>query len=180
MDKKTKEALSTLQGKKSGVFYDDSNMFYAAKKNDWKVDVIKLKEFLSQYCNLQFFNYYVAVPKKSDPHYKDTKRFLDKLKPHVTLKKKDLRYIKDSEGKTITKKGDIDVEITVDAIEVANSSEIEVFIIVSGDSDFVRLREHLIDKGKLVLFVGYKSNMAWELRTGWHVFLDRLRGEVAL
>ncbi len=52
-------------------------------------------------------------------------------------------------------------------------------MIFSGDSDFLPLREFLINKGKLVLFACFESNMARELQEGWHVYFDKLRNEIS-
>ena len=36
------------------------------------------------------------------------------------------------------------------------------------------------DKKKNILFIGYEENMAWELRQCWHLYLNRIKGEVVL
>jgi len=92
MDSKTEKLLQNLKNKKVGIFCDDSNLFHAYQKYGWRVDFRGFKEFISQYCSLQFINYYLVIPTKSDIVYYGTKRFLDKIKPFVTIKKKELKY----------------------------------------------------------------------------------------
>jgi len=76
------------------------------------------------------------------------------------------------------KKADTDVEITLDTVR--NIDNLNVVIIVSGDSDFLELKNYVVhDKKKNILFVGYEENMAWELRQCWHLYVNRIKNEVA-
>ena len=76
------------------------------------------------------------------------------------------------------KKADTDVEITLDVVR--NIDNLDVVVIVSGDSDFWELKNYVVnDKKKNILFVGYEENMAWELRQCWHLYVNRIKNEVA-
>ena len=177
MDSKTEKLLQILKGKKVGVFGDDSNLYHSYLKYGWRVDFGKFKEFISQYCDLQFMNYYLVIPAKNDIVYYDTQRFLNKIKPFVTIKKKDLKYT--PVGGQIEKKGNMDVEIVLDTVRTIDN--LDVIIIMSGDSDFLELKNYIIkEKEKNILFVSYKENMAWELRLCWHLYINRIRNEVEL
>ena len=77
------------------------------------------------------------------------------------------------------KKADVDVEITLDVVR--NIDNLDVIIIMSGDSDFLELKNYVIkDKGKNILFMGYEENMAWELRQCWHLYINKIRDEIML
>ena len=175
MEEKIEKLLKSLKSKKVGVFCDNANLFHAYQKYGWRIDFRKFEELISQYCNLQFINYYLVIPAKNDIVYYGTQRFLEKIKLFVNIKKKELKYI--PIGGQVVKKGNMDVEITLDVVRVID--DLDVVIIMSGDSDFYELKNYVVkDKGKNIIFVGYEENMAWELRQCWHVYLNRIKDEL--
>lgn len=177
MDKKTEKLLQRLKNKKVGVFCDDSNLYHAYQKYGWRMDFSKFRRLLEKYCDLQFINYYIAIPNKSDMAFFGTQRFLKRIRPYVTVKEKQLKYTPVA-GKFV-KKGDVDVEICLDVVRTIDN--LDVAIVVSGDSDLLALKNYVVgDKGKSILFAGYKENMAWELRLCWHLYLDRMKEEISL
>jgi uncharacterized LabA/DUF88 family protein len=172
MDSKTEKLLFNLKNKKVGVFCDDSNLYHSYKKYGWRVNFEKFKKFLENYCDLQFIHYHVAIPAKNDNAFKGTKDFLFKIKSFVVLKKKLVKYTPVA-GKFM-KKADVDVEIVLDVVRVID--DLDVIVIMSGDSDFLELKNYVVyDKRKNILFVGYEENMAWELRQCWHLYLNRIK-----
>ena len=102
MDKKIKKLLKKLKNKKVGVFWDDSNLYHAYQKYGWRVDVKKFKTFFKKRCDLQFINYYLAIPDKSDQCYKGTKKYIDNISPYVKIKTKPLKYIQLGKSSTST------------------------------------------------------------------------------
>ena len=176
MDIKIEKLLQNLKSKKVGVFCDDSNLYHSYQKYGWRVDFEKFNRFLEGYCNLQFINYYIAIPDKSDAVYFGTQKFLEKIRKCVTIKEKKLKYTPVA-GKMI-KKGDVDVEIVLDVARTIN--DLDVVMVLSGDSDFYELKNYVLnDKGKNIIFVGYEENMAWELRQCWHIYLNRIKEEIS-
>lgn len=177
MNKSTEQILRKLENKKIGVFVDDSNLYHAYQKYGWRVDIGKFHKLLISHSSLEFINYYVAIPDEKDINFKNTKKFLNKIKPFVFLRSKPLKYTS-NDGK-ILKKADFDVEITLDVVRFID--KLDVVIIASGDSDFLELKNYIVaDKKKSVMFIGYEENMAWELRQCWHLYLNRIKNEVAL
>lgn len=175
MDSKTEKVLQSLKDKKVGIFGDNANLYHAYQKYGWRVDFEKFKEFISQYCDLEFINYYLVIPAKNDIVYHGTQRFLKKIEPFVTIKKKELKYT--PVGGQVVKKGNMDVEIVLDVVRTVDN--LDVIIIVSGDSDFLELKNYVVyENKKNILFVGYEENMAWELRQCWHIYLNRIKDEV--
>ena len=174
---KAREILALLRGKIVGVFCDDSNLYHSYQKYGWRIDFSKFRKLLESYCDLKFINYYVAVPDKSDAAFSGTQIFLEKIKPYVKKKKKRLKYTPVA-GKFV-KKGDVDIEITLDVVRTIDN--LDAVIVLSGDSDFLELKNYVIkDKNKKILFAGYKENMAWELRLCWHLYLNRIKDEIVL
>lgn len=175
IDRQTSKILKSLKGKKIGVFVDDANLYHAYKNYGWRVDWGKFRKFISKYCELQFIKYFVAVPEKDDPSYRGTQRFLKNIRPNVIIETKPLKYIK--LGSKLIKKGDVDVEITLSVVE--NLDNLECVLLVSGDSDYLRLRKYTRAAGKEIVFVGYEDNMAWEIRQLRHIYLNRIKSFIA-
>ncbi|MEM5792981.1 MAG: NYN domain-containing protein [Candidatus Aenigmatarchaeota archaeon] len=160
------------------IFIDDANMFYAQRKAGWKINYKKFKDFLEEVFDVVFMNYHIAIPSTRDSSFLKTKNYLDKLEEKfgsiLTFKKKHLKYINDGDG--VIKKGGVDTEITIDVLSSLEKSD--VVIILSGDSDYVSLARNIIAKGKKVLFMGFKKNMAWEIRQLQHVYFENIRNVV--
>jgi len=177
MNPQTEKLLNFLKGKMVGVFCDDSNLYHSYQKYGWRIDLGKLRKLLEGICNLKFINYYIAIPEKSDVVFFGTENFLEKIKPYVTIKEKLLKYTPVA-GKFM-KKGDVDVEITLDVVRAIDG--LNAVIILSGDSDLLELKNYVIgDKKKNIIFMGYEENMAWELRQCWHIYLNRIKDEIIL
>ncbi|MEK7535303.1 MAG: NYN domain-containing protein [Patescibacteria group bacterium] len=169
--------LAKLNGKKTGLFIDDSNLYHGYKKYHWRIDLRKLKALLETHSDLKFINYHIGIPAKSDESFKGTENYLEKLKEVVTLRTKPLKYTR--VGNKIIKKADVDVEIVLDVVR--SIDELDVVIVMTGDSDYLELKNYVTqDKRKVILFMGYEENMAWELRQCWHLYLNRIKEEVVL
>src|SRR3989338_5838205 len=168
---------------KVGVFIDDANMFYAQRKKKWKVDYEKLAALLKKDFQVEFMNYYIAIPKESDePAYSKTQKYLKKIEGKVNVITKPLKYIFErisfndgGEIERVVRKGNFDVEITRDALDNLDS-----IIIVSGDSDFVGLRDDVWKKKKQILFLAFKDNLAIELKQGKYFTFEKMRKLVEL
>jgi len=174
---KIEKILGKIKGKKVGVFCDGANLFYGRQKYGWQVDFEKFKKFLGKYCNLQFVNYYLAVPAKNDNAFYGTERFLEKIKPFVDVKNKELKYI--LVGGQLLKKGNMDIEIVLDVVRKADN--LDVVIVMSGDSDFLGLKNYVVlEKNKGIIFFSYEKNMGWELRQCKHVYLEEIKDEIIL
>lgn len=169
--------ISKISNTKAGVFIDDSNLYYAQKEIGWRVDWGKLKKFLESFCELSVYNYYVAIPDKADANYSSTTAYLKYVKKYAVIRKKPLKYIKTA--KAVVRKGDVDVEIVLDVVR--NISKLDTIFIVSGDSDYLELKKWVVkEKKKKIVFVSFESNMAWELRQSWHIYLNRIEKQVRL
>jgi len=159
---------------KAGVFIDDSNLYHAYKKVGWRIDFAKLRKILETAFDVAFINYYLAVPDKNDKAFARTMKFIRNLPKDISLKTKPLKYLNHRQEK----KGDVDVEISVDVFRTIK--DLDVVIILTGDSDYKELAEFVLkDAKKKILFMGFNENMAWELRKLKHFYLDELKEAVA-
>lgn len=169
--------LPKISDKKIGVFIDDSNLYHAQKNAGWRVDWEKFKKILAEHCEILIYNYYVAVPDKSDSNYRSTMSYLKYVREYAEIKTKPVKYVKTA--KVVSRKGDVDVEIVLDVVR--NIGKLDVVFVVSGDSDYLELKNWAVrDKKKNIVFVSFESNMAWELRKCWHIYLNRIREEIEL
>ena len=78
------------------------------------------------------------------------------------VRKKILKSIYDRNTGDTTLKGNLDIDLTIDAL--TESDQYDTAILVTGDSDFVPLVEALRARGKRVMIAATQQNVAVELR----------------
>lgn len=116
-----------------GVFVDVQNLYYSAK-NIYSTKV-SFREILKEAVGGRKLVRAIAYVIKAD--VKDEKNFFDALETiGYEVKAKDLQIFIGG-----AKKGDWDIGIAMDAIELA--PKLDTVVIVSGDGDFTPLVEHL-------------------------------------
>lgn len=162
------------------VFVDASNVWEAQKAKGRFFDYAKLKIFLKEKfegASVEVF-YYTAYPADGTREYKlDGKhKFYTFLKKGLgfIVRKKELKRISiiTQEGEVIKEKGNMDVEIAIDALHHVNKYDTAVFF--TGDSDFLALVTYLRRAGKRVHIFSSKNNVSEELRTGVNGYTDVL------
>jgi uncharacterized LabA/DUF88 family protein len=122
--------------------------------------------------------YYTAYPKNGTRSYNlDGKhKFLTFLKKGLgfAVIKKELKRISiiNENGESIEEKGNMDVEITIDAIHHLNKYNTAIFF--TGDSDFLALINYLKNHNKKVYIFSSKNNISKELKTGSDGYTDVL------
>ncbi len=130
----TKKAVTNLyKEQRVGVFVDVQNLYYSAR-NVYKSKVdfrAILKEAIKGKNLIRAIAYVIRAD------VKDEKNFFDALKNiGYEVKEKDLQVFYGG-----AKKGDWDIGIAMDLIELA--PKLDTVILVSGDGDFVPLVRHL-------------------------------------
>ena len=170
IDKKEK---NNIVKKRLGIFIDGANIYYASKQAGWKLDIEKVKTLFESIFDIQIFNYYAALPDKSDESYADSKKYLSIIEKFAKVVTKPLKYINGQ------KKGNVDIEISLDVVRnLENLDEVMVF---SGDSDYLELWKYVfVEKGKKIRFVSFKNNLAFELKKTKYLVLERIREFVEL
>ena len=162
------------------VFIDASNLWQAQKAKGKMFDYEKLSSFLRTKfaaLEIQVF-YYTAYPAEGtrlhslDPKHKFF-TYLKKGLGFIVRKKELKRIITHSEaGDSVQEKGNMDVEMTIDAIHHMKKYDIAVFF--TGDSDFLALVTYIKKGGKKVYIFSSKNNVSQELRTGGDGYFDVL------
>lgn len=163
------------------VFIDASNLWEIQKAKAKFFDYNKLRQFLKNKFNaseIQIF-YYTAYPADGTRDYsiEGKHKFFTFLKKGLgfTVRKKELKRISviTEDGESIEEKGNMDVEITIDALHHKNKYEVAVFF--TGDSDFLALVSYLRTGGKKVYIFSSQNNISEELRTGSDGYNDVLK-----
>ncbi|MCR4314287.1 MAG: NYN domain-containing protein [Candidatus Uhrbacteria bacterium] len=162
------------------VFIDASNLWEAQKAKGRFFDYAKLRDFLKQKhisSAVKIF-YYTAYPAEGTRSYAlDGKhKFFTFLKKGLgfTVRKKELKRIAvtTEAGEIIEEKGNMDVEMTIDAMH--HTSDYDTAVFFSGDSDFLALITYLRRGGKKVFVYSSRNNISEELRTGADGYIDVL------
>ena len=162
------------------VFIDAANIWKVFKAKRSLFDYRKLKKFLIKKFNASIIKifYYTAYPAAGTREYDLTAKhnFFTYLKKGLgfTVRKKELKRIwgETSEGISLTEKGNMNVEMTIDAIHHLKDYDVALFF--TGDSDFLALISYLRKRGKKVYIFSTKNSVAKELRTGNDNYFDLL------
>lgn len=166
------------QNKTIYVFIDASNVWNAVKSVKKFIEYKILKDYFRKNFNadkVEIF-YYDAYPKAGTRDYDlDGKhKFFTYLKKGLgfTVRKKELKRISviGESGESIIEKGNMDVEITIDAMHNIYKYNIAMFF--SGDADFLALVNYLKNVGKKVYIFSSKDNISHELKTGGDGYFD--------
>lgn len=162
------------------VFIDASNLWEAQKAKGRFFDYEKLRKFIKEKFSGSAVNifYHTAYPAEGTRNYSldGRHKFYTFLKKGlgVIVRKKELKRISiiTENGEGIEEKGNMDVEITIDALH--NINKYDVAVLFSGDSDFLALVTYLRRAGKKVYIFSSKNNISEELRTGGDGYTDVL------
>lgn len=133
----------------------------------WFVDFYRFKNYFEKSYSPLFIKYYDTVD--SQPRTPDfIKKAETKAQFHTNLKDwgyevitKPLKYVREKDGAFITK-GNMDIELSMDMVE--RLDDLDLVILVSGDSDYLAPIELVRKKGKAVLIISFNRVLSWELR----------------
>lgn len=160
------------------VFIDASNVWNAVKSAKKFIEYKNLKNYFKKNFNadkVEIF-YYDAYPKEGTRDYdlNGKHRFFTYLKKGLgfTVRKKELKRISiiNGNGESIIEKGNMDVEMTIDAIH--NINKYDIAVLFSGDADFLALVSYIKNCGKKVYIYSSKDNISHELKTGGNGYFD--------
>lgn len=131
------------------LFIDGANLYSATKALDFDIDYKKLREEFAAKGTLIRAFYYTAL--NEDAEYSPLRPLIDWLDYNgYTMVTKPTKEFTDSQGRRRIK-GNMDIEIAVDAMEMAE--HIDHMILFSGDGDFRSLVEAVQRKGVRVTVI---------------------------
>lgn len=155
--------MTQHKGQRIGVFVDVQNLYYSAK-NLYKAKV-NFREILKQAVKTRTLVRAIAYVIKAD--VKDEGNFFDALtNMGFEVKSKDLQTFYGGH-----KKGDWDVGIAMDCIELAQ--KLDTIVLVSGDGDFIPLVEHLSKAlGCRIEVIAFGKSASSKLKEAADLFVD--------
>jgi len=143
------------------VYVDGANAYFAQKEAlNWWIDWPSFLDWVKEGRELVSARWYQAYRSTPEP---EQERFLH----HLTIigfavRRKVLKSIYDRETGSTSLKGNLDVELAIDALTEA--AHYDTIMLVTGDSDFVPLVDALRSRGKRVIVCATQQNVAVELR----------------
>ena len=146
-----------------GVFVDVQNLYYSAKS--LYNSKVNFKEVLREAVKNRSLIRAIAYCIRAD--IPDEQNFYDALKNiGYEVKTKELQTFVGG-----AKKGDWDVGLAMDAIEVG--AKLDTVVVVSGDGDFVPLVEHIKHVlGSRVEVMAFRQTTSGKLREAAHLYVD--------
>lgn len=156
------------------VFVDASNILYSQQTLNWKIDYKKLIDYFKKRTKLVSVSFYsgkVSENRKQEKFFKKIQSFGYKV---VT---KEVKWIKDKNGKILKGKGNLDIELALDLTHSADSYE--TVVLMSGDSDFEPAVSFVKNKGKKVIVISARGHISKELIRTAHKYIpfEKLKDE---
>lgn len=149
---------------KLAVFIDGANLYATSRTLGFDIDYRRLLTYFREQSYLVRAAYYTALAE--DQEYSSLRPLIDWLDYNgYRVVTKPLKEFTDSQGRRRVK-GNMDIELTVDAMEIAK--HIDHLVLFSGDGDFRYLVEGLQRQGK-------KVTVASSLRSQPSMVADELR-----
>lgn len=177
---------------KTAVFIDAGHYHYRLY-GKWQIDYKKLLKFFedSGYLIIDAF-YYEGIPSKNSYFHSNPgaslEDFSQKKKKKLKLfrklrsfglivKHKPVCRIFDKGLQQYKLKCNSDVEMTIDIMESLFSKPADVYILCTGDGDFLRVAKYIKGQNKKVIVVGIKKQTNKNLKDTAHevIFLDDIR-----
>ncbi|WP_324764048.1 NYN domain-containing protein (plasmid) [Sinorhizobium meliloti] len=169
------------QREKIALLIDGANLFAASKALGFDIDYRKLLQAFRKRAYLLRANYYSALVE--DQETATIRPLIDWLDYNgYQVVTKPVKEITDSLGRRKVK-GNMDVELAIDAIEISETAD--HLVIFSGDGNFTNLVAALQRKGCKVSVVSTMATRppmisdALRREADHFIELDRLRGEIS-
>lgn len=134
---------------KIALFIDGANLYSAARALGFDIDYKRLLQLFGSKAHMIRAFYYTAL--LEDQEYSPIRPLVDWLDYNgYSLVTKPAKEFTDSQGRRRIK-GNMDIELAVDAMELSES--VDHFVLFSGDGDFRKLVEALQRRGRKVSVV---------------------------
>jgi len=164
--------MNLYPNERAALFIDGANLYAAARALGFDIDYKRLLALFRSKCYLVRALYYTALAE--DQEYSSIRPLIDWLDYNgYTMVTKPTKEFTDPSGRRKIK-GNMDIELTVDAMELA--AHLDHIILFSGDGDFRSLVAAVQQKGRRVSVVSTLATqppmIADELRRQADEFID--------
>jgi len=156
-----------ISKKRVSLFIDAANILYSQQSLGWKIDYKKLIKYFKKRTNLTEAYFYSG---KVTSNQKQLKFFELMEKFGYKVKTKEVKWIKDSKGKIIKGKGNLDIELALDLTHTTNNYD--VALIFSGDSDFAPAIDFIRNLGKREVVISTRGHISKELIQTSNLYLS--------
>ena len=158
---------------RTAIFIDGSNFYSTLRSCNIKIDYVKFLKYFKDRYQLVRASYYTALSDNAE--YNPIKPLVDFLDYNgYSVIKKNMKEFIDPVTGNRRFKGNMDLDMTVDMMEI--SDRIDHIILVSGDGDFRRVLEAIQRKGVRVTVLSTieseQTILADELRRQADEFID--------
>jgi len=171
--------VSILQGLRTMVFVDGSNLFWACKQCCFKIDILKLVDKLSEGKMVVGRHYYNSIPE--NPSQKQIGFYCALTHQGFKVITKTLKPRWQPSGEIIFVEKGVDVAVTTDMLHLAIENVYDIAILVSGDGDYVDAVKYIEkSRGKRVEIASFEKCVSDELRriADRFISLDSIKGEI--
>ncbi len=164
--------MQFYKDERTALFIDGANLYATSKSLGFDIDYKNLLKYFKSNCQLLRALYYTAIA--DDQEYSSIRPLIDWLDYNgYTMVTKPTKEFTDATGRRKVK-GNMDIELAVDAMRLADN--LDHIVIFSGDGDFRSLVSALQEKGKRVSVVStlqtQPAMIADELRRQADQFCD--------
>ena len=157
------------------IFIEAANVFYSQKTMGWSFDFRRFYPFFVLMCE-EFVGasfYFALWFEMGNKKRKNEEKLIS------MLKREGFRVVvKDSKRVGSNVKANCDVELTIDAVALANSYD--TFVLFSGDGDFTPLCKYLKRQGKRTVVSSYRGHISSELieSADFYIPFNKIRTEL--
>lgn len=156
-----------INKRRTSIFIDAANILYSQQSLGWKIDYKKLIKYFKKRTNLieaYFYSGKITSNKKQSKFFELMEKFGYKVKT------KEVKWIKDSKGKILKGKGNLDIELALDLTHTTENYDIA--IIFSGDSDFAPAIDFIKNLEKIVIVISTRGHISKELIQTSNLYLS--------
>ncbi len=156
MDNETK-IINWKKYNRVAVFIDAANVIYSLKDLEWRIDYKKLQEYFRENSKLVDIYFYYSTKKENSGQA----NLLEMLaRKGFQLRVKEVKIIK-LKNQEVMFKGNCDVELTIDMIDLMPAYDTAVLL--SGDSDFASLVKYVQKHNKKVIAISTRGHISKEI-----------------
>ncbi len=158
---------------KTAIFIDAANILYSQRTLGWRIDYLKLKNYLENESKAVILNYYTGKVGSLDKQI----RFIEKLQLiGYKVHSKEIKLIR-LNGNKYLQKGNLDIELALDAYK--SKDQYDTLLLFSGDSDFSYLIDLLKAEGKKIIVFSTRKHISVDLlKRAKYVDLKKLRNKI--
>lgn len=156
------------------AFIDGQNLYFGLRKLQWQLDYKKFRVFLKDKYKIKKAYYYFGF---IEENYQDLYENLQDAGFIVRFRNHNRKMIS-------AKKGNVDTEIIFDVMKefIESKEENSKIILVSGDGDYFKLVDFLIQKEKFVKLtypnIKNLSSLYKKIETSYKLEIDAIREKV--